>query len=93
MIAVIDYGAGNVASVANALTELKQDFRITNIENEILKSEKIIFPGNSMILQKDNYEFNNAVLNFFITGITKMQMKNNCLVVNVSFDDFNRPSE
>ena len=71
MIAVIDYGAGNVASVANALTELKQDFRITNIENEILKSEKIIFPGNSMILQKDNYEFNNAVLNFFITGITK----------------------
>jgi imidazole glycerol-phosphate synthase subunit HisH len=45
MIAIIDYGAGNVASVANALTELKQDFLITNNENEILKSEKIIFPG------------------------------------------------
>jgi len=45
MIAVIDYGAGNVASVANALTELKQNFKITNSENEILKSEKIIFPG------------------------------------------------
>ena len=45
MIAVIDYGAGNVASVANALTELGQDFKITKSENEILKSEKIIFPG------------------------------------------------
>jgi glutamine amidotransferase len=45
VIAVIDYGAGNVASVANALMELKQDYKITNVENEILKSDKIIFPG------------------------------------------------
>jgi len=45
MIAVVDYGAGNVASIANALTELKQDYQITNIENEILKSDKLIFPG------------------------------------------------
>jgi glutamine amidotransferase len=45
MIALIDYGAGNVASVANALTELKQDFRITNKEADICNSDKIIFPG------------------------------------------------
>jgi glutamine amidotransferase len=45
MIAVIDYGAGNVASVSNALSELKQEYIITNKEYEILKSEKIIFPG------------------------------------------------
>ncbi len=45
MIAVIDYGAGNVASVANALTALNADFKITNNEFEILKSNKIIFPG------------------------------------------------
>ncbi len=45
MIALIDYGAGNVASVANALTELKQDFVITKNETEIIRAEKIIFPG------------------------------------------------
>ncbi len=45
MIALIDYGAGNVASVANALTELKQDYKITNNEFEICRADKIIFPG------------------------------------------------
>lgn len=45
MIALIDYGAGNVASVANALTKLKQEFKITNLENEICNSDKVIFPG------------------------------------------------
>jgi glutamine amidotransferase len=45
MIALIDYGAGNVASVANALTELKQEYKITNSEQAICKSDKVIFPG------------------------------------------------
>ena len=45
MIALIDYGAGNVASVANALNELNQKYKITNNENEICKADKVIFPG------------------------------------------------
>jgi glutamine amidotransferase len=45
MIALIDYGAGNVASVANALNELEQKYKITNNENEICKADKVIFPG------------------------------------------------
>jgi len=45
MIALIDYGAGNVASVANALTELNHKFIITNKEAEICNSDKVIFPG------------------------------------------------
>ncbi len=45
MIALIDYGAGNVASMANVLSELKQEFIITNNEAEIIRAEKIIFPG------------------------------------------------
>ncbi len=45
MVALIDYGSGNVASVANALAELKEDFRITCNEVEICKADKIIFPG------------------------------------------------
>ena len=45
MIALIDYGAGNTASVANVLTELRADYVITNREEDICKAEKIIFPG------------------------------------------------
>lgn len=45
MIAIIDYGAGNVASVANAVELLSQDYRITCNEIDLMKSEKIIFPG------------------------------------------------
>jgi hypothetical protein len=37
----------------------------------IENSENIIFPANNMVSVNDNYEFNNAVLNFFFAGITK----------------------
>ncbi len=45
MIVLIDYGAGNVASVANALTALNQEYKISSNEFEICKADKIIFPG------------------------------------------------
>lgn len=45
MIALIDYGAGNVASVSNVLTALNQKFIITRSEGEIIGSDKVIFPG------------------------------------------------
>jgi len=45
MIAIIDYGAPAVEPVAKALSALKYDYIITNKEYDILKSERIIFPG------------------------------------------------
>ena len=45
MIALIDYGGGNTASVANALKELNADFQITNSKVIAEKASKIIFPG------------------------------------------------
>lgn len=45
MIALIDYGAGNTASVANVLDELKAEYKITTSERDICNAEKIIFPG------------------------------------------------
>ncbi len=45
MIALIDYGAGNTASVANALETLNKEFYLTNIESDICKADKVIFPG------------------------------------------------
>jgi imidazole glycerol-phosphate synthase subunit HisH len=45
MIAVIDYGAGNIQSVLNALDDLKIEYIVTNREADLNKAEKIIFPG------------------------------------------------
>lgn len=45
MIAIIDYGAGNLNSVKNALDYLKTDSFITSNPGEILRADKVIFPG------------------------------------------------
>ena len=45
MIALIDYGAGNLKSVANALNDFDAHYFITDDSKEIESAEKIIFPG------------------------------------------------
>lgn len=45
MIAIIDYNAGNIASVKNAVERLGFKCAITSRIKEILKAEKVIFPG------------------------------------------------
>ncbi len=45
MIALIDYEAGNLKSVANALDDLGAKYFVTNKSEEIKSAEKIIFPG------------------------------------------------
>ena len=45
MIAIIDYGAGNLFSIERAFRVLGADIHITNNKNEIYTSEKIILPG------------------------------------------------
>lgn len=45
MIAIIDYGAGNLLSVKNALDYLGFSSKITNKPKDIEKAEKIILPG------------------------------------------------
>ncbi|MCX6557178.1 MAG: hypothetical protein NTW95_07095 [Candidatus Aminicenantes bacterium] len=37
----------------------------------IVKSESVVFPGEKSVSLQDDYEFNNAVLNFFIRAISK----------------------
>ena len=45
MIAIIDYKAGNLRSVERALKKLGFDCRITLDREEILASERVVFPG------------------------------------------------
>ena len=45
MIAVIDYGAGNLRSVKNALDHIGEENTVTNDINDILAADKCILPG------------------------------------------------
>jgi imidazole glycerol-phosphate synthase subunit HisH len=45
MISIIDYGAGNIRSVLNAINHLGYEAQITSQPAEILRSEIVFFPG------------------------------------------------
>ncbi len=45
MITLLDYGAGNVRSVINAIESLGERVRIVAKGEEILSAEKLVFPG------------------------------------------------
>ncbi len=45
MIAIIDYGMGNLGSVKNALLKLGYEAMITSAPEVILQAEKVILPG------------------------------------------------
>ena len=45
MVAIIDYKAGNLTSVARALDRLGYENQITDEAETILAAERVIFPG------------------------------------------------
>lgn len=45
MVAIIDYGAGNLRSVANALIKLGCQPKVTHDPDDVLKDTGVIFPG------------------------------------------------
>jgi len=45
MIAIVDYDAGNLTSVARAVTHIGFQCRVTSDAGEISKADRIIFPG------------------------------------------------
>ena len=61
MITLLDYGAGNVRSVINAIENLGEQVRLVACPEDILSAEKLVFPGVgnfiSMIrkLEAENY--------------------------------------
>lgn len=45
MIAIVDYGMGNVGSVKNALAALGYDARVSHVKGDLQKATHIILPG------------------------------------------------
>jgi len=61
MISLLDYGAGNVRSVINAIESLGERVKVVSDPNDIMTADKLVFPGvgsfGSMmrILREKNY--------------------------------------
>jgi imidazole glycerol-phosphate synthase subunit HisH len=55
MIAIVKYNAGNIRSVQNALNRLGYSSIITDDEKELLKADKVIFPGVGEASSAMNY--------------------------------------
>ena len=72
MVAIIDYDAGNLTSVARALTHLGYKNQITSDAETIAAAERVIFPGvgaakaTMETLQKR--ELDAALIDFYRTG-------------------------
>lgn len=45
MITLLDYGAGNVRSVVNAIEKTGESVRVAETEQDIRRAEKLVFPG------------------------------------------------
>lgn len=71
-IAVLDYGAGNLKSVGNALAHLGAEFFLTSDPDELLHASSMIFPGDGeaaatmSVLSKTG--LGEAIKSFFATG-------------------------
>ena len=53
MIAVVNYGAGNIRSVSKALERAGAEVMVTSEAGEILKAGKIVLPGVCSVQQDD----------------------------------------
>jgi glutamine amidotransferase/cyclase len=45
MITLLDYGAGNVRSVTNAIERLGETVKVAGGAEDIMAAEKLVFPG------------------------------------------------
>ena len=72
MIAIIDYDAGNLTSVARAVSHIGFQCIVTSDAGEILKAERIIFPGvgaaGSAMASLKRIGLGSAIADVFRTG-------------------------
>ncbi len=72
MVAIIDYDAGNLTSVARALTYLGYENQITSAAESIAAAERVIFPGvgaaKATIATLKKRGLNEVLIDFYRTG-------------------------
>jgi imidazole glycerol-phosphate synthase len=72
MITLLDYGAGNVRSVMNAIRNLGEDIKTAQSPEDILSAEKLVFPGvgafGSMMRMLHEKNFISPLKTFLLSG-------------------------
>ena len=72
MIAIIDYGAGNIQSVAKALTHIGCDCLVTRNKDEILQADGAVLPGvgsfGDTVDSLNKYGIKDAIKEYIASG-------------------------
>jgi len=73
MIAILDYGAGNLRSVQNTLSEIGAEYRLVNDAEGLRGAGKIILPGvghfGQMMRELDRMQVRDALLDRIRAGV------------------------
>lgn len=85
MITIVDYGAGNLTSVARAVAHLSFDSRITDDPDKIVAAERVIFPGvgaaGSAMETMEEKGIDQALKTVFKAGIPMLGICVGCQIV------------
>ena len=72
MIAIIDYGAGNIQSVSKALAHIGCDCFVTRDKDEILKADSAVLPGvgsfGDTVDSLNKYGIKDAIREYIASG-------------------------
>ena len=86
MIAVIDYGAGNLRSVTNVLDLLQAEYQVVRDATSITHASKVLLPGVGHFGQLssaiDQLDLRSALINSIRSGIPYLGI---CLGMQVLF--------
>lgn len=86
MIAIIDYGAGNIFSVKNALDYLGFECKLTYDKNEIKEADAIILPGVGAFPAAMNMLEKSGLIDTIKEEATKKPLLGICLGMQMLFE-------
>ena len=86
MIAIIDYGAGNIFSVKNALDYLGFECKLTSDKNEIKEADAIILPGVGAFPAAMNMLEKSGLIDTIKEEATKKPLLGICLGMQMLFE-------
>ncbi len=72
MITILDYGAGNVRSIINAVKKFEQNIKLVSTPKDIISAKKLIFPGvgnfKNMISTLENKDYISPLKDYISSG-------------------------
>ncbi len=87
MIALIDYGAGNLFSVKNALDYLNADVKVTKTVEDIEKASGIILPGVGAFKQSMDNLRKSGLVDVIMSEAKKKPFLGICLGMQMLFEE------